>query len=54
MWLLRGLIFTCKALQTTQADKSTELAAAFSAAYEGTLKQFHNFVVKGAFAVRTF
>ncbi|KAF9491893.1 glycolipid transfer protein [Pleurotus eryngii] len=51
MWLLRGLIFTCKALQTTQADKSTELAAAFSAAYEGTLKQFHNFVVKGAFAV---
>ncbi|KAI0320459.1 glycolipid transfer protein domain-containing protein [Amylostereum chailletii] len=52
LWLLRGLSFTCKALQNAQANKSEELAAAFSKSYDGTLKQFHNFVVKGIFAVR--
>ena len=51
MWLLRGLSFTCKALQNAQANKTAELAAAFNQSYEGTLKKFHNFVVKGIFAV---
>lgn len=51
MWLLRGLQFTCKALQIAQQNKTTELAAAFSQAYEATLKKFHNFVVKGIFSV---
>jgi len=51
MWLVRGLSFTCKALQNAQADKKVELTAAFSKSYEGTLKQFHNFVVKGIFSV---
>ncbi|KAA1471806.1 het-c2 protein [Dentipellis sp. KUC8613] len=51
MWLLRGLSFTCKALQNAQANKSEELAAAFAKSYEVTLKKFHNFVVKGVFAV---
>ncbi|KAL0956829.1 hypothetical protein HGRIS_002940 [Hohenbuehelia grisea] len=51
MWLLRGLYFTCKALQNAQANKNEELAAAFSNSYGVTLKQFHNFVVKGVFAV---
>ncbi|KAJ6498789.1 glycolipid transfer protein [Mycena sanguinolenta] len=51
MWLLRGLSFTCKALQNAQANKSEELAAAFTKSYEGTLKKFHNFVVKGIFSV---
>ena len=51
MWLLRGLSFTCKALQIAQANKSKELSVSFSEAYEGTLKKFHNFVVKGIFAV---
>jgi len=51
MWLLRGLQFTCKALQSVQANASQELTAAFSSAYEGTLKVFHNFVVKGIFSV---
>ncbi|KAG5653526.1 hypothetical protein H0H81_012600 [Sphagnurus paluster] len=51
LWLLRGLSFTCKALQNSQANKSEELAAAFNKSYEGTLKQFHNFVVKGIFSV---
>lgn len=52
MWLLRGLQFTCKALQIAQQNKTIELAAAFSQAYEATLKKFHNFVVKGIFSVR--
>src|SRR5262245_27297980 len=52
MWLIRGLSFTCKALQNLQANKSEELAPAFSKSYEVTLKKFHNFVVKGVFAVR--
>jgi hypothetical protein len=52
MWLVRGQSFTCKALQTLQANKSAEVSAAFSQAYDNTLKKFHNFVVKGVFSVR--
>ncbi|KAF5351718.1 hypothetical protein D9756_007639 [Leucocoprinus leucothites] len=51
MWLLRGLSFTCKALQNAQTNKSEELATAFNKSYEGTLKQFHSFIVKGVFTV---
>ena len=51
MWLLRGLSFTCKALQAAQANAAEELSAAFTKAYEATLKKFHNFVVKGIFSV---
>ncbi|CAL1706234.1 unnamed protein product [Somion occarium] len=51
LWLLRGLSFTCKALQIAQANHTEELASAFGKSYESTLKKFHNFVVKGIFAV---
>ncbi|KAF9527325.1 glycolipid transfer protein domain-containing protein [Crepidotus variabilis] len=51
MWLLRGLSFTCKALQNAQANKDQELAQNFTKSYEDTLKKFHNFVVKGIFTV---
>jgi len=51
MWLIRGLSFTCKALQNAQQNKSEELAVAFGRSYEHTLKKFHNFVVKGLFTV---
>ncbi|KAJ7051821.1 glycolipid transfer protein domain-containing protein [Mycena amicta] len=51
LWLLRGLSFTCKALQNAQANKKEELSAAFTKSYENTLKKFHNFVVKGIFSV---
>ncbi|KZT10899.1 het-c2 protein [Laetiporus sulphureus 93-53] len=51
MWLLRGLVFTCKAIQNAQANQSEELSVAFSKAYDVTLKKYHNFVVKGIFAV---
>lgn len=56
MWLLRGLYFTCKSLQNSQANKdanNNDLSAAFSSGYEQSLKQFHNFMVKGIFAVRS-
>ncbi|KIY44584.1 het-c2 protein [Fistulina hepatica ATCC 64428] len=51
MWLLRGLSFTCKSLQTAQANKSEELSAAFIKGYGVTLKKFHNIVVKGVFSI---
>ncbi|KAH9839131.1 het-c2 protein [Rhodofomes roseus] len=51
MWLLRGLGFTCKALQNVQANASEELSVAFTKSYDVTLKKFHNFLVKGVFAV---
>ena len=51
LWLLRGLSFTCKALQNAQGNKAEELVAAFTKSYDGTLKKFHNFVVKGIFSV---
>ncbi|KAK0448827.1 glycolipid transfer protein [Armillaria gallica] len=51
MWLLRGLSFTCKALQNAQLKKDEELSVAFTKSYEVTLKKFHNFVVKGVFSL---
>ena len=51
MWLLRGQSFTCKALQSSQANPNQELSAAFTTGYENSLKQHHNFIVKGVFSV---
>ena len=51
MWLLRGLSFTCKALQNSQSDKGQELSAAFTTSYEGTLKKFHGILVRPIFTV---
>jgi hypothetical protein len=53
MWLLRGLYFTCKSLQNSQANnaKGDDLSAAFLSGYGDSLKQFHNFFVKGVFGV---
>ncbi|KAF8348253.1 glycolipid transfer protein domain-containing protein [Amanita rubescens] len=51
MWLLRGLSFTCMALQFSQADEKEELSASFTKGYEGSLKKHHNFVIKGVFSV---
>lgn len=51
MWLLRGLDFTAQALRRSLGDKSEELSTSFTKAYEGSLKQYHNFVVKGAFSL---
>lgn len=54
LWLLRGLSFTCKALQNAQAKKETELTDAFTESYGATLKQYHSFMVRPLFAVRVF
>lgn len=51
MWLLRGLSFTHQSLETAQRNPNTELAEAFTKGYEGSLKQHHNFIVKGIFSV---
>ena len=51
MWLLRGLSFTCKALQNSQADKTQELSAAFGSSYEATLKKFHGLLTRPIFTV---
>lgn len=51
MWLLRGLSFTCVALQKSQANPDDEIAKSFTTSYESTLKPHHNFVVKTAFGV---
>lgn len=51
MWLLRGLSFTCKALQNSQSDKTQELSVAFTSSYEATLKKFHGILVRPIFTV---
>ncbi|SCV69425.1 BQ2448_2445 [Microbotryum intermedium] len=51
LWLLRGLKFTQIALSRSQANKAEELNVSFDAAYAGTLKPHHSFVVKPIFAL---
>jgi hypothetical protein len=51
LWLLRGLSFTCKALQYSQKDEKCELAEAFNTSYGETLKKHHTFFVRPIFAV---
>jgi len=51
LWLLRGLSFTCRALQNAQANPEEELAAVFAKSYDVTLKPFHNFFIKGIFSL---
>ncbi|KAG8842931.1 hypothetical protein FRB96_004609 [Tulasnella sp. 330] len=51
MWLLRGLQFTYAGLQRSLTNQTEELNKSFTEAYNNTLKQYHNFVVKGIFAV---
>lgn len=51
LWLLRGLSFTCKALQNAQAKPETELTVAFTEAYGVTLRQYHSMLVRPIFSV---
>ncbi|KAF3182995.1 hypothetical protein TWF788_005797 [Orbilia oligospora] len=51
MWLFRGFEFTSKALRHNISNPEEELATSFQESYNGTLKQYHNFVVKGLFSV---
>lgn len=51
MWLLRGLSFTCKALQNSQSNKTQELSTSFNASYDVTLKKFHTIFIRPVFTV---
>ncbi|KAI9136758.1 glycolipid transfer protein domain-containing protein [Paraphysoderma sedebokerense] len=51
LWLKRGLEFTALALRRSVDNPAEELTVSFTKAYEGTLKQYHNFMVKGVFTV---
>ncbi|KAJ7176172.1 glycolipid transfer protein domain-containing protein [Mycena crocata] len=44
--LIRGLAFTCLALQTTQSDPQCALHVCFRRAYDVVLKHHHTFVVR--------
>ncbi|KAL5523509.1 hypothetical protein ACEPAG_7682 [Sanghuangporus baumii] len=51
VWLIRGLLFTSGALKRTQGNPNLKLSEAFQESYTATLRPFHNFIVKGVFAV---
>lgn len=51
LWLIRGLSFTCKAIQQTQADPAKQLSTAFNESYADTLKPYHSFIVRPIFSV---
>ncbi|OAV96231.1 hypothetical protein PTTG_03445 [Puccinia triticina 1-1 BBBD Race 1] len=51
LWLTRGLHFTCEGLQLTQKNPGEELSVSFTTAYQGTLKDYHSFVVKPIFGL---
>ncbi|KAJ6620957.1 glycolipid transfer protein [Mycena sp. CBHHK59/15] len=44
--LIRGLAFTCLALQTTQSDPTCALHVCFRRAYDVVLRHHHTFVVR--------
>ncbi|PPQ97827.1 LOW QUALITY PROTEIN: hypothetical protein CVT26_012933 [Gymnopilus dilepis] len=49
--LLRGLSFTCKALQNMQRDRSTELHVCFKRSYDEVLRHHHTFIIRSVVAV---
>ncbi|KAK0186671.1 glycolipid transfer protein [Armillaria mellea] len=44
--LVRGLAFTCLALQNMQADPSSELHVCFKSSYDTVLKHHHSFLIR--------
>ncbi|KAJ2656838.1 hypothetical protein IWW48_004816 [Coemansia sp. RSA 1200] len=51
LWLKRGLEMTAMGLKRNLLDKSEALSDSFTEAYNKTLMQFHNFIVKKMFGV---
>jgi hypothetical protein len=47
----RGLSFTSLALRRSATNPEEELSVSFNKAYEGSLKQYHSFIVRPVFAV---
>lgn len=49
--LVRGLLFTCRALQNMQQDKAAELHVCFRRSYDEILRHHHSFVVRSVVMV---
>ncbi|PPQ94087.1 hypothetical protein CVT25_009237 [Psilocybe cyanescens] len=49
--LIRGLAFTCRALQNMQRDTSSELHVCFRRSYDEVLRHHHNFVIRSVVGV---
>ncbi|EIM79286.1 glycolipid transfer protein [Stereum hirsutum FP-91666 SS1] len=49
--LVRGLAFTCQALQNVQSDRSAELHVCFKRAYDTVLRHHHTFVIRSVVSV---
>ncbi|CAL1714459.1 unnamed protein product [Somion occarium] len=44
--LIRGLLFTCQALQNMQTDRASELHVCFKRSYDTHLKHHHTFIIR--------
>ncbi|KAH9951095.1 glycolipid transfer protein, partial [Amylocystis lapponica] len=49
--LIRGLLFTCHALQNMQQDTSAELHVCFKRSYDDNLRHHHTFIIRSAVTV---
>ncbi|KJA16556.1 hypothetical protein HYPSUDRAFT_47269 [Hypholoma sublateritium FD-334 SS-4] len=49
--LVRGLMFTCRALQNMQRDSQSELNICFKRSYDEVLRHHHNFVIRSVVSV---
>ncbi|KAG0334353.1 hypothetical protein BG004_000444 [Podila humilis] len=51
LWLTRGLDFTLKSLERSEANPGEELSISFTKGYESTLRQYHGMLVRPVFAM---
>ncbi|KDQ57281.1 hypothetical protein JAAARDRAFT_131442 [Jaapia argillacea MUCL 33604] len=49
--LMRGLAFTCQALQNALNDRRSELHVCFKRSYDVTLRQHHSFIIRSVVTV---
>ncbi|KAI0085746.1 glycolipid transfer protein [Irpex rosettiformis] len=49
--LVRGLLFTCRALENMQEDRNAELHVCFRRSYDAILKHHHSFIVRSVVTV---
>ncbi|KAI0792231.1 glycolipid transfer protein domain-containing protein [Abortiporus biennis] len=49
--LIRGLMFTCQALQNMQSDRNAELHVCFKRSYDTVLRHHHTFIIRSVVSV---
>ncbi|KDR81328.1 hypothetical protein GALMADRAFT_116294 [Galerina marginata CBS 339.88] len=49
--LIRGLAFTCRALQNMQQDRNSELHVCFKRSYDEVLRHHHTFIIRSVVSV---